>query len=100
MGRRFGNKAPVPKTTWAIFPELDQMVTRVKLRHHTIDDFMTKVFEQWLEWRDTISIMEDAYNKQSKMNSDYVKEIERLNQRLQQYEQQQEQQNLATKSIL
>lgn len=61
---------------------------------------MTKVFEQWLEWRDTISFMEDAYNKQSKMNSDYVKEIERLSQRLQQYEQQQEQQNLTTKSIL
>jgi hypothetical protein len=67
MGRRFGNKAPVPKTTWAVSLELDQMVSRVKPRRETIDDFMIKVFQQWLEWRDTISFMEDAYDKQSKV---------------------------------
>ena len=71
MGRRrFGNKAPVPKTTWAISLELDQMVARVKPRHDTIDDFMTKVIQQWLEWRDIISFMEDAYDKQSKVEKD------------------------------
>ena len=65
MGRRHGNKAPVPKTTWAISLEVDEMVSKVKGRHDTIDDFIKKVFEQWLEWRDIISFMEEAYTKQS-----------------------------------
>ena len=67
MGRRFGNKAPVLKITWAVSLELDQMVARAKPRRETIDDFMMKVFQQWLEWRDTISFMEEAYDKQSKI---------------------------------
>ena len=54
MGRRHGNKAPVPKTTWAISLEVDEMVSKAKGRHDTIDDFIKKVFEQWLEWRDHI----------------------------------------------
>ncbi len=78
MGRRFGNKAPVPKTTWAVSLELDQMVSRVKPRRETIDDFMIKVFQQWLEWRDTISFMEDAYDKQSKVVEGYVRQIREL----------------------
>jgi hypothetical protein len=80
MGRRFGNKAPVPKTTWAVSLELDQMVSRVKGRRDTIDDFMMKVFQQWLEWRDTISFMEDAYDKQSKVVEGYVRQIRELKQ--------------------
>lgn len=65
MDRRHGNKAPVPKTNWAISLEVDEMFSKVKGRHDTIDDFIKKVFEQWLEWRDTISFMEEAYTKQS-----------------------------------
>ena len=80
MGRRFGNSAPVPKTTWAISLELDQMVARIKPRRATIDDFMMKVFQQWLEWRDTISFMEDAYGKQSKVVEGYVRQIQDLKQ--------------------
>ena len=80
MGRRFGNKAPVLKTTWAVSLKLDQMVTRVKPRRETIDDFMMKVFQQWLEWRDTISFMEDAYEKQSKVVEGYVQQIRELKQ--------------------
>jgi hypothetical protein len=64
MGRRHGNKAPVPKTTWAISLEVDEMISKIKGRHDTIDDFIRKVFEQWSEWRDTISFMEEAYTKQ------------------------------------
>ena len=41
-----------------------------KRRHDTIDDFIRKVFDQWLEWRDTISFMEEAYTKQSKTFED------------------------------
>jgi hypothetical protein len=82
MGRRFGNKAPVAKTTWAISLELDQMVSKSKPRHDTIDDFIKKVFEQWLEWRDTISFMEDAYDKQSKVIEGYIKQIQELKQQL------------------
>ena len=78
MGRRFSNKAPVPKTTWAVSLELDQMVSRIKGRKDTIDDFITKVFEQWLEWRETISFMEEAYGKQSKVVDGYVKQIKEL----------------------
>ena len=80
MGRRFGNRAPVPITTWAISLELDQMVSRVKPRTETIDDFMMKVFQQWLEWRETISFMEDAYSKQSKIVEGYVRQIRDLKQ--------------------
>jgi hypothetical protein len=80
MGRRFGNKAPVAKTTWAISLELDQLVSRVKPRRETIDDFMMKVFQQWLEWRDIISFMEDAYGKQSKIVEGYVRQIMELKQ--------------------
>jgi len=86
MGRRFGNKAPVAKTTWAISLELDQMVSRVKPRRETIDDFMMKVFQQWLEWRETISFMEDAYGKQSKIVEGYVRQIRDLKQQLLQLE--------------
>lgn len=39
-----GNKAPVPKTTWAVSIELDSMVSRTKGRRDTIDEFMTRVF--------------------------------------------------------
>lgn len=74
MGRRFGNKAPVAKTTWAISLELDQQVARIKPRHDTIDDFIKKVFEQWLEWKETIPFMEEAYEKQSKVIEGYIKQ--------------------------
>jgi len=45
MDRRHGNKAPVPKTNWAISLEVDEMFSKVKGRHDTIDDFIKKVFE-------------------------------------------------------
>ena len=80
MGRRFGNKAPVPKTTWAISLEVDEMVSKAKSRHDTIDDFIKKVFEQWLEWKETISFMEEAYTKQSQIVEGYVKQIRELKQ--------------------
>jgi len=80
MGRRHGNKAPVPKTTWAISLEVDEMVSKAKGRHDTIDDFIKKVFEQWLEWKDTISFMEEAYTKQSQIVEGYVKQIRDLKQ--------------------
>ena len=63
MGRRYGNIAPVPKTTWAISLELDEMVSKTEGRHDTIDDFIRKVFEQWIEWKETKSFMEEAYTK-------------------------------------
>ncbi len=41
MGRRHGNNAPpVPKTIWAISLEVDEMVSKAKDRHDTIDDFI------------------------------------------------------------
>ena len=80
MGRRHGNKAPVPKTTWAISLEVDGMVSKAKGIHDTIDDFIKKVFEQWLEWKDTISFMEEAYTKQSQIVEGYVKQIRELKQ--------------------
>lgn len=80
MGRRHGNKAPVPKTTWAISLEVDEMVSKIKGRHDTIDDFIKKVFEQWLEWKETISFMEEAYTKQSQIVEGYVKQIRELKQ--------------------
>jgi len=80
MGRRHGNKAPVPKTTWAISLEVDEMVSKAKGRHDTIDDFIKKVFEQWLEWKDTISFMEEACTKQSQIVEGYVKQIRELKQ--------------------
>ena len=80
MGRLHGNKRPVPKTTWAVSIELDKRVARMKGRHDTIDDFIKKVFEQWLEWRDTIPFMEYAYEKQSRTIEGYLKEIGRLKQ--------------------
>jgi hypothetical protein len=80
MGRRFGNKAPVLKTTWAVSLELDQIVAKHKPRRHTIDEFITKVFRQWLEWRDTISFYEESYDKQSKIVEGYVKQIRELKQ--------------------
>ena len=75
MGRRQSNKAPVPKTTWAISLDVDEMVYKAKSRHDTIDDFIKKVFEQGLEWKDTISFMGEAYEKQSKIIEGYVKQI-------------------------
>ena len=81
MGRRHGNKAPVPKTTWAISLEVDEMVSKIKGRHDTIDDFIKKVFEQWLEWKETISFMEEAYTKQSQIIEGYVQQIRELKQR-------------------
>ncbi|MFB5598978.1 MAG: hypothetical protein ACE5SW_01955 [Nitrososphaeraceae archaeon] len=80
MGRLHGNKRPVPKITWAISLELDRRVAKLKGRHDTIDDFVRKVFDQWLEWRDIISFMEEAYEKQSRIIDGYVREIERLKQ--------------------
>ena len=56
------------------------MVARYKPRHDTIDEFVRKVFQQWLEWRETISFMEDAYEKQSKVVEGYVKQIRELKQ--------------------
>jgi hypothetical protein len=61
MGRLHGNKRPVPKTTWAISRELDKKVVRMKGRHDTMDDFIKKVFEQWLDWHDTIPFIEETY---------------------------------------
>ncbi len=80
MGRRYGNKAPVSKTTWAISLELDEMVSKAKGRHDTIDDFIRKVFEQWIEWKETISFMEEADTKQSTRIEGYVKQIRELKQ--------------------
>lgn len=56
------------------------MVARYKPRHDTIDEFVRKVFQQWLEWRETISFIEDAYEKQSKVVEGYVKQIRELKQ--------------------
>lgn len=84
MGRRHRNKVLVPKTTWAISLELDELVSKMKGRHDTIDDFIRKVFAQWLEWRDTISFMEEAYTKQSNTIEGYVKQIEELKKKQQQ----------------
>ena len=67
MGRQHGNNAPVTKTTWAISLEVNEMVSKAKDRHDTIDDFIKKVFAQWLEWKETISFMEEAYTKQSEI---------------------------------
>jgi hypothetical protein len=69
------------------------MVSKAKDRHYTIDDFISKVFEQWLEWKDTISFMEEAYEKQSAINANHVKEIESLKLLLlqQQYQQNEQQ---------
>jgi predicted metalloprotease with PDZ domain len=86
MGRRHGNRGPVAKTTWAISLDLDKLVARHKPRRDSIDEFVLKVFQQWLEWRDTISFMEDAYEKQSKIVEGYVKQINDLKQQLQQTE--------------
>ena len=63
MGKRHGNQAPVPKTTWAISLEVDEMVSKFKGRHNTIDDFIKKVFEQSLEWKDTISFYGRSIHK-------------------------------------
>lgn len=52
----------------------------LKGRHDTIDAFISKIFDQWLEWRDTIPFMEETYEKQSRIIEDYIKEIERLKQ--------------------
>ena len=60
------------------------MVSKAKGRHNTIYDFIKKVFEQWLEWRDTISFMEEAYTKQSNTIEGYVKQIEELKKNQQQ----------------
>jgi hypothetical protein len=60
--------------------ELDQMVARSKPRRVTIDDFMMNVFQQWLEWRETISFMEDAYGKQCRVVEGYVRQIQELKQ--------------------
>ena len=70
----------MPKTTWAISLEVDEMVSKAKGRHDTIDDFIKKVFEQWLEWKETISFMEEAYTKQSQIVEGYVKQIRDLKQ--------------------
>ena len=78
MGRHHRNKAPVPKTTWAISLELDERISKAKGRHDTIDDFIRKVFEQWQEWKDTIQFMEEAYEKQSQIVEGYVKQIREL----------------------
>ena len=83
MGRRYGNKAPVPKTTWAISLELDEMVSKAKGRHDTIDDFIRKVFEQLIEWKVTISFVEEADTKQSTRIEGYVKQIRELKQQQQ-----------------
>lgn len=78
MGRCHSNKAPVPKTTWAISLELDERISKAKGRHDTIDDFIRKIFEQWQEWKDTIPFMEEAYEKQSQIVEGYVKQIREL----------------------
>ncbi len=78
MGRHHRNKAPVPKTTWAISLELDERISKAKGRHDTIDDFIRKIFEQWQEWKDTIPFMEEAYEKQSQIVEGYVKQIREL----------------------
>jgi phage shock protein A len=78
MGRCHRNKAPVPKTTWAISLELDERISKAKGRHDIIDDFIRKVFEQWQEWKDTIPFMEEAYEKQSQIVEGYVKQIREL----------------------
>ena len=80
MGRRHGNTPPVHKMTWAISLQVDEMVSKAKSRHDTIDDFIKKVFEQWLEWKETISFMEEAYSKQSQIVEGYVKQIRELKQ--------------------
>ena len=80
MGRRHGNTPPVHKTTLAISLQVDEMVSKAKSRHDTIDDFIKKVFEQWLEWKETISFMEEAYSKQSQIVEGYVKQIRELKQ--------------------
>ena len=54
------------------------MVSKAKGRQNTIDDFIKKVFEQWLEWKETIFFMEEAYTKQSQIVEGYVKQIEEL----------------------
>ena len=82
MGRRCKNKIPVAKTTWAISIELANKITKSKGRHDTIDEFISKVFEQWLEWRDTIPFMEEAYQKQSQTVERYLQEIRDLKQQL------------------
>lgn len=64
---------------------------QTKGRHDTIDDFIRKVVEQWLEWKDIIPFMEEAYEKQPIINANQVKEIERLKHLLQQYEQNEQQ---------
>ena len=56
------------------------MIARYKPRHDTIDDFVKKVFQQWLEWKETISFMEEAYTKQSQIVEGYVKQIRDLKQ--------------------
>ena len=38
-------------------------ISRHKPRHDTIENFVRKVFEQWLELRDTISFYEESYDK-------------------------------------
>ena len=68
----------------AISLEVDEMVSKMKGRHDTSDDFIRKRFEQWLEWRDTILFLEEAYTKQSTRIEDYVKQIEELKKKQQQ----------------
>jgi len=48
--------------------------------------------EQWLEWKDTISLMEETYPQQSKTITNHLKDIKSLKKQLQHYPQQQQQQ--------
>jgi len=67
------------------------MISKAKGRHDTIDDFIKKMFEQWLEWKATISLMEETYPQQSKTITNHLKDIE-FKEALQHYPQQQQQQ--------
>jgi len=61
MGRRVGNTAPVPKTTWAISIDTAEMVLKYKNRNETTDDLITRMFA---EWRGEVDLQKQEQDKE------------------------------------
>jgi len=75
MGRRKTPFSDSRKTTWSVSLQIDDIMRDNKGRRETIDQFLDRVFTQWKESQNTITFLEDAYNKQSIV-------VEKLNQEL------------------
>lgn len=72
----------LPKTSISVSVDLRKRLEQGKKRTHTMDEHLSFIISDYYSIKEEFSFLEDAYNKSSQKNAEYVRIIKDLKQQL------------------